>query len=82
MILFHFQVRRDQVDEGRQQITERPHQRGNREPPRSAAAAAVDATATVAAAADGACLRLRPESQLFSTRWVGKKPFTVNFTCM
>jgi len=62
------QVRRDQVDQRGEQAAEGSDQRGNREPPRSVASAAVHQATVVAVAAHGAGVRVRPESQLLPAR--------------
>lgn len=62
------QVRRDQVDQGGEQTAEGPDQRRDRQPPGPVAPAAVHQTAAVAVAAHGTGVRVRPESQLLSTR--------------
>jgi len=58
------QVRRQQVDERRQQVAPRPDQCRDRELEGPPAATAINEAASVAAAADGAGLRLRAEGEL------------------
>ena len=58
------QVRRQQVDQRRQQVAPRPDQCRDRELEGPAAAATVNKAASVAAAADGPGLRLRAEGEL------------------
>ena len=58
------QVRRQQVDQRRQQAASRPDQCRDRELEGPPAAAAVNKAASVAAAADGPGLRLRAEGEL------------------
>jgi len=58
------QVRRQQVDQRRQQVAPRPHQYRDRELEGPTAATAVNKAASVAAAADGPRLRLRAEGEL------------------
>lgn len=59
-----------QIYEGRLEDATGSHKCGDRQFAGSAAVAAVNATATVSAAADGPGLRLCAQSQLLSTRWV------------
>lgn len=67
---FVLQVRRQQVDQGRQQVAPRSDQCRDRELEGPAASPAVDTTAPVAAAADGPRLRLRAEGELLPAGWV------------
>jgi len=58
------QVRRQQVDQRRQQVAPRPDQCRDRELEGPSAATAVNKAASVATAADGAGVRLRTEGEL------------------
>lgn len=58
------QVRREQVDQGREQVAPRPHQRGDSEPAGPAAPSAVNKTASLPAATHGTRLRLRAQGEL------------------
>lgn len=66
------QIRRQQIDKGRLEDATRSYKCGDSQSAGSAAAAAIDAPATVAAAADGPGLCLCAQSQLLPTRWVAK----------
>jgi len=68
VVLLYQQVRRNQVDKRREQTAEGSDKCRDREPTGPVTPTTIDQTTAVTVTAYGPSVRIRPESQLFSTR--------------